>query len=145
MTHVINKPIRSAILGLSLLALPTAPLLAQSGRFLPMPSTTATTVPANGDVNPYGIVFVPNGFPTGGPLQPGDVLVSNFNNKANLQGTGSTIVRINAAGQTTTFYQGPSSLGLTAALGILRSGYVLVGSMPTTDGTSATVQQGSLL
>jgi hypothetical protein len=96
-------------------------------------------------VDPYGIVFVPFGFPTAGPLQPGDVLVSNFNNKANLQGTGSTIVRINAAGQTSTFFQGQTGLGLTAALGILRSGYVLVGNMPTTDGTSATVQPGSLL
>ena len=49
-----------------------------------------STVPANGDVNPYGVAFVPNGFPTGGPLEPGDVLVSNFNNSANLQGTGTT-------------------------------------------------------
>jgi sugar lactone lactonase YvrE len=145
MTYSTNRTILGATFGLSLLTLSTTPMLAQTGRFLPLPSTTATTVPANGDVNPYGIVFVPSGFPTGGPLQPGDVLVSNFNNKANLQGTGSTIVRINAAGQTSTFFQGQPGLGLTAALGILRSGYILVGNMPTTDGTSATVQQGSLL
>ena len=41
---------------------------------------TLTTVPANGDVNPYGVAFVPPGFPTGGTLSPGDILVSNFNN-----------------------------------------------------------------
>jgi hypothetical protein len=145
MTYSTNRTTLGAIFGLLLLTLSTTPIMAQSGRFLPLPSTTATTVPANGDVNPYGIAFVPYGFPTGGPLQPGDVLVSNFNNKANLQGTGSTIVRINAAGQTSTFFQGQPGLGLTAALGILRSGYVLVGNTPTTDGTSATVQQGSLL
>ncbi|MEK8069073.1 hypothetical protein AACG53_39450, partial [Burkholderia contaminans] len=30
---------------------------------LPIPSFTASTVPANGDVNPYGIAFVPRGVP----------------------------------------------------------------------------------
>ena len=54
---------------------------------------TLTTVPANGDLNPYGVAFVPQGFPTGGSLNPGDILVSNFNNSANQQGTGTTIVR----------------------------------------------------
>lgn len=106
---------------------------------------TASTVPANGDVNPYGTAFVPNGFPGGGPLNPGDLLVSNFNNSANLQGTGTTIVKVSPNGTQSLFFQGPSGLGLTTALGVLRSGYVLVGNVPTTDGTSATVQQGSLL
>ena len=51
-----------------------------------------STVPANGDVNPYGVAFVPQGFQRGnGPLQPGDILVSNFNNSSNLQGTGTTL------------------------------------------------------
>jgi hypothetical protein len=145
MKHTMNKKLLVSVLGLSLLALWAMPIAAQTGRFLPLPSTSATTVPATGDVNPYGIAFVPAGFAAGGPLMPGDTLVSNFNNKANLQGTGSTIVRITPAGQTSTFFQGQPSLGLTAALGILRTGFVLVGSMPTTDGTSATVQQGSLL
>ncbi|MGA2226803.1 MAG: hypothetical protein ABSH41_20390 [Syntrophobacteraceae bacterium] len=56
------------------------------------PTHSITTVPPNGDVNPYGVAFVPWGFPSGGPLQPGDILVSNFNNFNNLQGTGTTIV-----------------------------------------------------
>jgi hypothetical protein len=63
--------------------------------FLPSPVRSVSTVPANGDVNPYGVAFVPDSFNTGaGPLKHGDVLVSNFNNVQNLQGTGTTIVRI---------------------------------------------------
>ncbi|MGB7052456.1 MAG: hypothetical protein WBG41_12865, partial [Acidimicrobiales bacterium] len=44
-------------------------------------TTIASTVPANGDQNPYGIVVVPH---TVGRLVAGDTLVSNFNNSANL-------------------------------------------------------------
>jgi hypothetical protein len=40
---------------------------------------SSSTIPANGDLNPYGIAFVPVGFPAGGPLAAGDVLVANFN------------------------------------------------------------------
>ena len=36
-----------------------------------------STVPANGDVNPYGVAFVPNGFPKSGSPEPGDILVYN--------------------------------------------------------------------
>ena len=69
---------------------------------------TLTTVPSNGDVNPYGVAFVPQGFPTGGPLSPGDILVSNFNNSANQQGTGTTIVDIHPNGGESLFFQGPA-------------------------------------
>ena len=65
------------------------------GPFQPNPSSVATTVPANGDVNPYGIVTVPT---TIGTLKRGDLLVSNFNNQANQQGTGTTIVQIPRGG-----------------------------------------------
>ena len=51
--------------------------------------TLASTVPSNGDVNPYGIFEVPRGI---GDLQQGHFLVSNFNAASNLQGTGRTIV-----------------------------------------------------
>ena len=108
-------------------------------------SVSASTVPANGDVNPYGLAFVPEGFAGGGPLHAGDLLVSNFNDSSNGQGSGTTIVRVTPAGATSTFFQGPSGLGLTTALSVLKSGFVVVGNMPTTDGTSATVQQGSLI
>src|SRR5260370_19046935 len=52
--------------------------------------SVASTVPGNGDVNPYGVAFVPPGFPGGGLLRPGDILLSNFNDKANDQGTCTT-------------------------------------------------------
>ena len=61
---------------------------------LPIPSFTASTVPANGDVNPYGIAFVPRGVPSWSTLKPGDVVVSNFNAASNTQGTGTTIVKL---------------------------------------------------
>jgi uncharacterized protein (TIGR03118 family) len=99
-----------------------------------------STVPANGDQNPYGVAFVPPGFPSGGKggLHPGDILVSNFNNNQNQQGTGTTIVRISPDGQQSVFFQdSPTSTeaGLTTALGILREGFVIVGNLPTPGGT----------
>jgi hypothetical protein len=66
----------------------------------------------------------------------------------NLQGTGTTIVDISPTEQTL-FFQGssaPGALGLTTALGVLKSGFVIVGSVPTLDGTSNTIEApGSLL
>lgn len=119
------------------------------------PTFSASTVPPNGDLNPYGVAFVPDGFPTGGPLEPGDILVSNFNDSANLQGTGTTIVRIDRAGQQSLFFQGRSGLGLTTALGVLSAGFVVVGNVPTITpsatctagpvGQEKGVGQGSLL
>ena len=106
---------------------------------------TTTTVPSNGDINPYGVAFVPWQFPTGGPLRHGDVVVSNFNASSNLQGTGTTIVSISPTGHQSLFFQGKPGLGLSTALGVLKKGFVIVGNVPTTDGTSATVEQGSLL
>ena len=114
-------------------------------------TTIASTVPGNGDVNPYGIVVVPH---TTGKLIAGDLLISNFNASSNFQGTGTTIVQISPSGQRTLFAHinadhlpGPCTggVGLTTALAVLRSGWVIVGSLPTTDGTSATAQAGCLL
>jgi hypothetical protein len=114
-------------------------------------SVVASTVPANGDVNPYGLVVVPK---SSGALVKGNLLVSNFNNSANLQGTGTTIVQISPDGVNTLFAQinasnlpgtCPGGVGLTTALSVLGSGWVIVGSLPTTDGTSATAQAGCLL
>jgi DNA-binding beta-propeller fold protein YncE len=107
---------------------------------------SVSTVPAsNGDLNPYGVAFVPADF-HGGLLKPGDILVSNFNDSANVQGTGSTIVKITPTGQQSVFFQGPQGLGLTTALGVLPQGFVLVGSAPATtvNGTN-TVGDGALL
>jgi hypothetical protein len=110
-----------------------------------VPTLSVSTVPPNGDINPYGVAFVPNGFVHGGQLHAGNILVSNFNNSSNLQGTGTTIVKITQQGNQSVFFQGPQGLGLTTALGVLRRGLVLVGNVPTTDGSCATVQQGSIL
>jgi hypothetical protein len=74
-------------------------------------------------------------------VQPGDALVSNFNNGANLQGTGTTIINIRPD-RTSALFAGKLTPGLTAALSILRAGFVLVGSISTTDGTFATVKTG---
>ena len=108
------------------------------------PNLIASTVPENGDVNPYGVAFVPAGIAAGGKLHAGSILVSNFNDSNNLQGTGTTIVEIAPDGQQTLFFQG-RNLGLTTALGVLEEGYVLVGNVPTTNGMFDTIKQGSLL
>src|ERR1700694_4991135 len=109
----------------------------------------SSTVPSNGDLNPYGVAFVPVGFPAGGPIAAGDVLIANFNSSANIQGTGTTITQftptgaIASPGNAAIFFE--SALpGLSTALGVLKGGFVLVGNVPTTDGTAATVGQGAL-
>jgi hypothetical protein len=102
----------------------------------------ASTVPANGDQNPYGVVFVAHG---AGLLKTGSILVSNFNNGMNLQGTGTTIVQIGKHDNQSVFFQGKRGLGLTTALGVLPGNLVMVGNVPTTNGMSDTVMPGSLL
>jgi hypothetical protein len=113
-------------------------------------TVVGTTVPGNGDINPYGIAVVPK---STGDLVKGDVLVSNFNNSSNLQGTGTTIVQISPSGALSVFATimpsdvpaCPGGVGLTTALVALRSGWVVVGSLPTSDGTSATAMPGCLI
>ncbi len=108
------------------------------------PNLSVSTVPANGDVNPYGVAFVPRGFPSGGTIRAGDILVSNFNAKSGLQGTGTTIVDVAPDGTSSVFFQ-KAGTGLTEALGVLRRGFVIVGSLPSADGTAGTLGAGSLL
>lgn len=113
--------------------------------------TVASTVPSNGDVNPYGVAVAPV---SKGSLVKGDVLVSNFNNMGNLQGTGTTIVQVSPSGGVSLFASlnagtlpgaCPGGVGLTTALVALKSGWVIVGSLPTADGMSATAQAGCLI
>jgi len=133
----------------------TAPAQASAAKSFVGPfnnvATLASTIPSNGDVNPYGVAVVPSSV---GSLTAGDVLVSNFNNSNNLQGTGSTIDEISPGGIVTVFAtlnpttlpgSCPGGVGLTTALVALRSGFVIVGSLPTSDGTSATMQAGCLI
>src|SRR5208282_1994667 len=111
----------------------------------------ASTVPVNGDVNPYGMVVVPRSV---GLLKRGHVLISNFNNSANAQGTGTTVVQVSPEGTLTLFAQidpgtvagrCPGGVGLTTALTVLRRGWVIVGSLPTTNAMSATAEAGCLI
>ena len=73
-------------------------------------TTVASTVPANGDVNPYGVAVVPESHHK---LVEGDILVSNFNNAPTAaaptgeQGTGRTIVEISPGGQQSLFATPP--------------------------------------
>jgi hypothetical protein len=89
-----------------------------------------------------------------GKLVAGNLLVSNFNDKANNQGTGTTIDQISTAGKNALFAQidprslpgsCPGGVGLTTALSVLPGGYVVVGSLPTTNGKSATAKVGCLI
>jgi hypothetical protein len=125
-----------------------APAAEADDAFIPQ-VITSSTIPASGDLNPYGVAFVPPHFASGGVIAAGDVLVSNFNSSANVQGTGTTIVQLTPKGPlappgtAVTFFT--SSLpGLSTALGVLRGGYVIAGNVPTTDGTFATIGQGAL-
>jgi hypothetical protein len=114
---------------------------------LPLPAFQATTIPSNGDVNPYGVAFVPATVATDGALQHNSILVSNFNNSNNLQGTGTTIVQITPQGQTTLFFQASQAgqQGLSAALGILSNGIVIAGYLPSADGTFQTAGPGGVM
>jgi hypothetical protein len=114
-------------------------------------STIASTVPGNGDVNPYGMAQVRR---TVGNLRAGHILISNFNDSTNLQGTGTTIVDVAPDGHVSLFATlnattlpgpCPGGVGLTTALVVLEQGWVIVGSLPTSDGTSATAQPGCLI
>ena len=110
-----------------------------------------STVPGNGDKNPYGIVTVPSSI---GSLVRGDLLISNFNNMANQQGTGTTLVQVSPSGTQSLFAQinpatlpgpCPGGVGLTTALEVLPDGYVVVGSLPSANGEAATAKAGCLI
>jgi hypothetical protein len=124
------------MLAASASAAPNTPANSSSHAFIgPLHNTkvVASTIPANGDVNPYGVAVVPR---STGALYRGDVLVSNFNNMANVQGTGTTIVQVSPGGKAKLFAQisdkaCPGGVGLTTALVALRGGWVIVGSLPT--------------
>jgi len=110
----------------------------------------SSTVPENGDVNPYAVVVAPASV---GAIEKDDVLIDNFNNISNLQGTGTTIVRYRPGTKETKLFAQvsaklkdcPGGVGLTTAMTMLKSGWIIVGSAPSTDGTTATKGDGCLL
>ncbi|WP_296659318.1 hypothetical protein [Paraburkholderia sp.] len=113
-------------------------------------STLINTVPDNGDQNPYAIAVAPV---SAGTVKQGDVLVDNFNNAANLQGTGSTIVDYHPDTQQMSLFASiprdlkecPGGIGLSTSMTMLKSGWVIVGSTPSNDGTTNTKGAGCLV
>jgi hypothetical protein len=158
------NPTRRSAAAIAAIVTATAGLLAASGIFAGAASASdtfignlktvtpiASTVPANGDVNPYGVAVVPR---SNGDLRQGNVLVSNFNDSANVQGTGTTIVQVTQGGKQLPFAhigdlgsECPGGVGLTTALVALRNGWVIVGSLPTqtTNGTTTISGNGCLI
>jgi hypothetical protein len=112
--------------------------------------TLTSTVPDNGDQNPYALVVAPV---SAGKVQQNDVLVDNFNDLSNLQGLGTTIMDINPATRKTALFaklprqlpQCPGGVGLSTAMTMLKSGWVIVGSTPSNDGTTRTKGDGCLI
>jgi hypothetical protein len=113
-------------------------------------STLTSTVPDNGDLNPYAVVVAPV---SAGLIHRNDVLIDNFNNISNLQGTGTTIVDYSPATRKTAVVAKlprqldgcPGGVGLTTAMTMLKSGWIIVGSAPSTDGTTKTKGSGCLI
>ncbi|CAM2156066.1 SMP-30/Gluconolactonase/LRE-like region domain-containing protein [Pararobbsia alpina] len=112
--------------------------------------TVTSTVPENGDQNPYALAISPI---TSGKIQKNDVLIDNFNDSANLQGVGTTIVDYNPSTDKLSLFakvphdlkECPGGVGLSTAMTVLKSGWVVVGSTPSNDGTTDTKGAGCLL
>lgn len=127
-------------------------LTPQPSSFLAGKNTTTLvgpTTPANGDENPYAIWPVTL---TVGSVSAGDVLVDNFNNSSNNQGTGTTIVDVHPDGTLSVFASLPKTVsgcpggvGLTTAMVQLQTGWVIVGSLPSSNGQYTTAGAGCLL
>jgi hypothetical protein len=123
-----------------------AGFLATARRRVPLTSS----VPDNGDQNPYALVVAPV---SAGLIQKNDLLIDNFNDLNNLQGLGTTIVDYNPATHKTTLFaklprrltQCPGGVGLTTAMVMLQTGWVIVGSTPSSDGTTRTLGRGCLM
>src|SRR5580698_5491125 len=113
-------------------------------------TTLTSSVPENGDQNPYAVVVAPVSI---GKIQKDDVLIDNFNNLSNLQGLGTTIVDYNPATKKTSLFAVvprnlpacPGGVGMSTAMTMLKSGWVIVGSTPSSDGTTATKGDGCLM
>jgi hypothetical protein len=113
-------------------------------------ATLTSSVTDNGDLNPYAVVVAPV---SAGKIEKDDVLVDNFNNVSNLQGTGTTIIDYRPSTKQTILFaklpqklpECPGGVGLTTAMTMLKTGWVIVGSTPSTDGTTATKGDGCVI
>ena len=137
----------------ALLASCAAAQAAQSNSFLDgihRQATLTSTVPENGDQNPYAIVVAPV---SAGAVQKDDVLVTNFNSSGNLQGLGARSSTITPRQESfrpsprcrADLAQCPGGVGLTTAMTMLKTGWVIVGSAPSADGTTKTKGAGCLI
>jgi hypothetical protein len=143
---------RCCVLGLVACVLSVAPALADPAflQGVKKHHLLTSTQPANGDQNPYALVVAPV---SAGTVQKDDVLVDNFNNNGNLQGTGSTIIDYRPATGAMSVFAAiprdlpgcPGGIGLSTAMTMLKSGWVIVGSAPSTDGTTKTLGIGCLI
>jgi len=112
--------------------------------------TLASTVADNGDLNPYALIVAPV---SAGKIHKDDVLVDNFNRISNLQGTGTTIMDYHPATKEISLFAQlppsvsgcPGGVGLSTAMVMLKSGWVIVGSTPSIDGTTRTMGPGGLI
>lgn len=112
--------------------------------------TLASTVADNGDLNPYALIVAPV---SAGKIHKDDVLLDNFNRISNLQGTGTTIMDYDPGTKDISLFAElpskvpgcPGGIGLSTAMVMLKSGWVIVGSTPSTDGTTRTMGPGGLL
>ncbi len=153
----IMKPLLLGALRVGAIATVAAPCVATAAAEPPSflgrlhrQTTLASTVPENGDQNPYAIVVAPA---SAGIIHKDDVLITNFNNGGNLQGLGSTIVAYNPATKKLTTFATlprdlagcPGGIGLSTAMTMLKSGWVIVGSAPSSDGTTKTKGSGCLI
>lgn len=147
--------VRSALALAAAAALAGAPLAAHADaqgllETVKHHTTLINTVPDNGDQNPYAIFVAPV---SSGAVKQGDVLVDNFNNASNLQGTGSTIVDYRPDTKQMTLFatiprdlkECPGGVGLSTAMTMLKSGWIIVGSTPSNDGTTSTKGAGCLI
>jgi len=153
----LSKPtgkLSTALITLLLIVPPAAALAGDDQAVLPVLTkirTIASTIPANGDVNPYGVAQVKR---TIGDLRAGNILVSNFNDSGNFQGTGTTIVEVAPDGSVSPFAalepaklpgSCPGGVGLTTALVVLKQGWVIVGSLPTANQGAVFTGPGCLI
>ena len=127
------------VAGVSGLLIAASPAGAKTHAFittLKAPVKVGSTVPANGDVNPYGIAVVTHKCrQVGGRRHAREQL----QRQGEHQGTGTTIAEVSPHGALTQFAQIPAvpasgacpgGIGLTTALSILPGGWVVVGSLP---------------
>ena len=147
------KPLLSFLLAIAMALSATAARAAEPAGLLETihhHRSLTTTITDDGDLNPYAVLVASASV---GRISKGDVLIDNFNNISNLQGTGSSIVDYNPATKKMTLFAKvpqhlpacPGGVGMTAAMAMLSSGYVIVGSAPSTDGSTRTLGAGGLI